>query len=71
MRSGSLTVRPSADRDLESVCALEAGTLVPAVSVPCEYGTCALGFVPRLSEFCLQVSNLLQLGQTKSVPTNG
>lgn len=53
------------------VCALEAGILVPAVSVPCEYGTCALGFVPRLSEFCLQVSNLLQLHQTKSVPTNG
>lgn len=55
--------------DVDSVCSQSWG-IESAASVLCEYWTCVSALLPRLSALCLQVSNLSQLHQTKSVPTS-
>lgn len=64
-----LTFRVNVDRVVDNVCSQSWG-IESAVSVLCEYWTCVSALLPRLSALCLQVSNLLQLHQTKSVPTS-
>lgn len=64
-----VTVRATADGVQAGVCS-QSWDVAPAVSLLCEYGTRVFSCTPRLSALCLQVSNLLQLRQTNSVPTS-